>query len=114
MKPCNPRKPFKGHKDGSVRFLANGFRIGLKPGYRSAETVLELVFRRAVNGGNMPIAVTLEVGAKQVAMIADRPEALTVIHHIQPGHAAKARAMRQRMRMVARQASLDPNDGIEL
>ena len=28
--------------------------------------------------------------------------------------AAKARAMRQRMRMVARQASLDPNDGIEL
>ena len=28
--------------------------------------------------------------------------------------AAKARAMRQRMRMVARQASLDPGDGIEL
>jgi len=28
--------------------------------------------------------------------------------------AGKARAMRQRMRMVARQASLDPNDGIEL
>ena len=28
--------------------------------------------------------------------------------------AAKARAMRQRMRMVARQASLDPNDGIDL
>jgi len=28
--------------------------------------------------------------------------------------AAKARAMRSRMRMVARQASLDPNDGIEL
>src|SRR5690606_13729533 len=28
--------------------------------------------------------------------------------------AAKASAMRQRMRMVARQASLDPNDGIEL
>jgi type IV secretion system protein VirD4 len=28
--------------------------------------------------------------------------------------AAKARALRQRMRMVARQASLDPGDGIEL
>lgn len=28
--------------------------------------------------------------------------------------AAKARAMHQRMRMVARQASLDPGDGIEL
>ena len=28
--------------------------------------------------------------------------------------AGKARAMRQRMRMVARQASLDRNDGIEL
>ncbi|MFN3321685.1 MAG: type IV secretory system conjugative DNA transfer family protein, partial [Allorhizobium sp.] len=28
--------------------------------------------------------------------------------------AAKARAMRERMRMVARQASLDPNDGIDL
>jgi type IV secretion system protein VirD4 len=28
--------------------------------------------------------------------------------------AAKARAMRQRMRMVARQASMDPADGIEL
>ena len=28
--------------------------------------------------------------------------------------AGKAQAMRQRMRMVARQASLDPNDGIEL
>ena len=28
--------------------------------------------------------------------------------------AAKARAMRARMRLVARQASLDPNDGIEL
>jgi type IV secretion system protein VirD4 len=28
--------------------------------------------------------------------------------------AAKARALRQRMRLVARQASLDPGDGIEL
>jgi type IV secretion system protein VirD4 len=28
--------------------------------------------------------------------------------------AAKARAMRQRMRIVARQASLDPGDGTEL
>ena len=28
--------------------------------------------------------------------------------------AAKARAMRQRMRMVARQASMNPNDGIDL
>ena len=28
--------------------------------------------------------------------------------------AAKARAMRQRMRMIARQASMNPDDGIEL
>ena len=41
-------------------------------------------------------------------------EAFDVLDDEPDVDAAKARAMRARMRMVARQASLDPNDGIEL
>jgi type IV secretion system protein VirD4 len=41
-------------------------------------------------------------------------EAFAVLDDEPDIDAAKARAMRARMRMVARQASLDPNDGIEL
>ena len=45
---------------------------------------------------------------KKVVMGALRKSATLVVK------AAKANAMRARMRMVARQASLDPGDGIEL